>query len=463
MEQQHAPGPTPIATPIGTATARYIAATQERRFAPQVLEAARMCLVDWFAVALGAWHEPAAQAIRATASAMGGRGEARLLLGGATSPAVAALVNGTYAHCLDFDDTHAIASSHFTAPTWAAVFALAGARGLAERDALAAFITGFEVGARLSGRSMAPALHYRGFHPTAVFGRLAAAAACAALLGLNEARTAHALGLAATQCGGLNASLGTMAKPFHAGKAALDGMLAAQLAAEDFGGATNLLETENGLCAALIQDGETRIENVEFSDGLSLLDNGFKPYACCRSTHSVMDAALELATVLNTASNSALNSGQAARVRVRVHPVAVRVAGKRDPRTPLEAKFSIPFVAALGLSGHGAGPADFCDERLADPRLRNLADAVEMATDPALGRYTAIMDVELAGGGSLHAEVPAPLGDPANPMNWEQMEAKFRGLVEPLLGGGTSALFAAVRGFDEPGSLAEVANLVRGR
>ena len=453
MEQQHAPG----ATPIGTATARYIAATQERSFAPEVLEAARMCLVDWFAVALGAWHEPAAQAIRATASAMGGRGEARLLLGGATAPAVAALVNGTYAHCLDFDDTHAIASSHFTAPTWAAVFALAGAKGLAERDALAAFVTGFEVGARLSGRSMAPALHYRGFHPTAVFGRLSSAAACAALLGLDEARTAHALGLAATQCGGLNASLGTMAKPFHAGKAAMDGMLAAQLAAEDFAGATHLLD--NGLCATLIQDGETRIENVEFSDGLALLDNGFKPYACCRSTHSVMDAAIALAAALNTAPNG----GQAARVRVRVHPVAVRVAGKRDPRTPLEAKFSIPFVAALGLSGHRAAPADFCEERLADPRLRELAGAVDMATDPALGRYTAIMDVELAGGGALHAEVPAPLGDPANPMSWEHMEAKFRGLVEPLLGGETSALFDAVRGFDAPGSLAEVTRLVRGQ
>ena len=382
-------------------------------------------------------------------------GEAPVLLGDPATPAIAALVNGTYAHCLDFDDTHSIASSHFTAPTWAAVFALAAARQVDGSPALAAFITGFEVGARLSGGNMGPALHYRGFHPTAIFGRFSAAAACASLLGLDEGRTAHALGLAATQCGGLNASLGTMAKPFHAGKAAMDGMLAAQLAAEGFEGATDLLDSETGLSRTFIQDGETAIARVEFSDGLALLDNGFKPYACCRSTHSAMDAARMLA--------GSIKGREVTRVRVEVHPVAVRVAGKTGPRTPLEAKFSIAYVTALGLCGHEGAAGDFAPQRVADPKLREVAQAVELAVNPEFGRYAAVMDVELAGGEALHMEVPSPLGNPDNPIGWERMEAKFRGLVEPLLGGDTAVLFQAVRRIDEPGRLAEVARLVRNR
>ena len=264
-----------------------------------------------------------------------------------------------------------------------------------------------------------------------------------------------ALGLAATQCGGLNASLGTMAKPFHAGKAAMDGMLAAQLAAEGFEGATDLLDSESGLIPTLIQDGEVGMEGVEFSDGLALLDNGFKPYACCRSTHSAMDAAIKLA--------EQLNGGEVARVRVEVHPVAVRVAGKTDPQSPLEAKFSIAFVTALGLCGYQGSPQDFAPERIAEPRLRQIAGAVELSTNENFGRYATVMYVELTGGGTLRMEVLSPLGNPDNPMSWEQMEGKFQGLVAPLLGDDAAALFHVLRDIDSPGSLAEVARLVRGR
>jgi 2-methylcitrate dehydratase PrpD len=315
----------PHQTPIGATTARFVAAARIRPLSPEVLDMAKMCLVDWFAVALGAISEPAVEAVRRTAQAMGTRGGALMLLDGATTPAVAALVNGTTAHCLDFDDTHQTGGSHLSAPTWATVLAVAGARGMTEEQALAAFITGYEVGARLAGRDMAPTLHYRGFHPTAIFGRFAAAAACCVLLGLDEQRTAHALALAATQAGGLNASFGTMAKPFHAGKAAMDGILAAELAAEGFEGATDLLDAENGLSRTLIQDGEARIENVEFSEGLALLKNVFKAYACCRASHPHVDAARSLAPQVGGV--------EVVRVDAQVNPSGAHVAKRLRPNS----------------------------------------------------------------------------------------------------------------------------------
>ena len=136
-------------TPIGDATASFIAATPQRAHAPEVLEAAKMCLVDWVGVALGAAQEPAAQAARRVAEKWNSTGRAHIVLGPTAAPAAAALVNGTMAHCMDYDDTHMDGAGHISAPTWAAALALAEHHGKSEAEALAAFIAGFEVSARL--------------------------------------------------------------------------------------------------------------------------------------------------------------------------------------------------------------------------------------------------------------------------------------------------------------------------
>ena len=133
----------------------------------------------------------------------------------------------------------------------------------------------------------------RGWHGTGVFGRLGAAAAAAALLKLDAERASHALGAAATQTGGLTASFGTMAKPFHAGKAAMDGVVAAQLAAAGFRAASGLFEPGGGLDNALVQDRSELIASADFA-GWRILDNSFKPYAACHLTHPAVDAARAL-------------------------------------------------------------------------------------------------------------------------------------------------------------------------
>lgn len=436
------------ATPIGDAAARFIAGAATRKYAPEVLDVAKMCLVDWMGTALGAVEDAPAVAVRKVVMSWGSRGRAQILFGPAVAAHAAAFVNGTMAHCMDYDDTHLDGSGHISAPTWAAALAMAQEHGKSEAEALAAFITGFEISARLGAGGIGRKLQFVGFHPSSVFGRFAAAAAACALLGLDAKRAAHALGVAGTTAGGLNASFGTHSKPFHMGKAALDGILAAQLAAEGFEAATNLLDAENGLSGTLVQDKSAKIAPEEFSAGLALLRNAFKPYACCKATHACVDAARALSKQVKREAISKIVLGAA--------PMTERVAAKPDPQTPLEGKFSVAYCVALGLSGYPAVNVDFSNERLRDPAIRDLVRKAELTVLPGAEITTGFVEVHTNDGGKLRVDIPLASGNPGNPMTWSHMEAKFRGLVEPVLGSETKPLYDILRRFEEPGQLKRV-------
>src|SRR5690606_19468713 len=291
-------------------------------------------------------------------------------------------------------------------------------------------------------------LQHVGFHPSSVFGRFSAAAAASVLMGLDEGRIAHALGVAATTAAGLNASFGTMSKPFHLGKAAMDGILAADLAAEGFEAATHLLDAPEGLSGTLVQDGSLRIDPGELTDGRALLRNAYKPYACCKATHACVDAGRALSGQVEAESIR--------RVVLGASPMTLRVASRPDPKTPLEGKFSVAYCTALALCGHPAVERDFSAERLQDPAIRALIAKSELAVEPDAELTQGYVEVELADGRRLRADVPLALGNPGNPMGWEAMAAKFTGLVEPVLGRDTRPLFEALRSFERPGTLARV-------
>src|SRR3981189_184632 len=219
----------------GQASAAYIAGAPSRVLPSEVADMARLCLADWLGVAIGAAEGPAGRIGREVAAGWRSEGRATVLFGGTAAAPFAALANGTLAHCLDFDDTYVKAITHTSAPVWAATLALGEEIGANEAAMLSAFVAGFETAARI-GSGLGEAVTARGWHGTGVFGRLGAAAAASGLLRvgprlgaaaaaavrlrLDPGQALHALGAAATQTGGLTASFGTMAKPFHAGRAA---------------------------------------------------------------------------------------------------------------------------------------------------------------------------------------------------------------------------------------------------
>jgi 2-methylcitrate dehydratase PrpD len=436
----------------GQAIAAYIAGARDRALPAEVADMARLCLADWLGVAIGAGEEPAGRIVRETAASWRSSGRATVLFGGTAAAPFAALANGTLAHCLDFDDTYVKAVTHISAPVWAATLALGEEVGADEGELLAAFIAGFETASRL-GSGLGEAVTARGWHSTGVFGRIGAAAASAAILRLDAERALHALGAAATQTGGLTASFGTMAKPFHAGKAAMDGVVAAQLAAAGFAAATELFEPGGGLDTAFVQDGSATISPIAPIDlaGWHILDNSFKPYAACHLTHPAVDAAHALAP--GASEIAAIKA-----VRAEIGALANQITGGKSgmPATPLEAKFDLKYCVALGLHGHALSAADFREPWQPDPAVGATAQKVAVVVSPEMGFAAARLTIDFTDGRRGQAHVPVAKGHPGNPMSWDDMWLKFEALVAPRLGLRSGTLFGLVREFGRGGVLGEI-------
>jgi 2-methylcitrate dehydratase PrpD len=434
-----------LQTPTADSASTFIAEARTRSIPDTVFDAARMCLVDWFGVAIAARDEGAAQVVRKVAARR--QGPSQVLFGEPTDEAYAALINGTMAHCLDFDDTHVGSLAHLSSPTWAATLAAGTATKAGPEMMLRGFITGFELGARVGGGGFGEALNTRSLHSTGFCGCLASVAAASVLYSLSAEEAKNALGAAATQASGLTGSFGTMAKPFHAGKAAFNGVLSAQLAKAGFIAAHDLMESDNGLSPALIQDRSRKISPMTFAaDDWELLRNTFKPYASCLLTHPVIDAARKARQQI---AGHTIKS-----IVVSVHPMVVQLAGNPAPKTPLQGKFSTAYCVALALSGHAAAAPDFSTERLRDPDLAELVSKVTLNIAPEMEKTAASMIVTLADGRTVSAEMPLALGNPGNPMQWSDLERKFRGLTEPVLGSAAaSSVFSNLRQFGLGGQL----------
>jgi 2-methylcitrate dehydratase PrpD len=413
----------------------FIAASATRDYPDAVLDAGRLCFADWLAVTIGAGGEDAGRIVRELVAKTGAPGRATVLFGATAAAGSAALANGTLAHCLDFDDTHVGSNTHTSAPVWAATLAMSEAHDAAEAVMLRAFITGFEVAANL-GLGMGQPLTARGWHATGTFGRIGAAAAAAALLSLDRTRSGHALALAATQAGGLTGSFGTMAKPFHAGKAASDGVLAAELASAGLVGAPAVLEPGGGLEQALVQDGGAHIKPARF-EAWQILANSVKPYAACHLVHPAVDAA----------RSASLPVANIRRVRASVSPLAMQMTGHTDarPATSLAAKFDLRYCLALALHGHPLSSRDFLEPWRIDDAVAATAALVEPQADPHVGYASARLDVEHDDGRTSTHAIATAKGHPGNPIAWDDMWAKFHGLVSPQVGRETEALFANVR------------------
>ena len=442
----------------GKQIAHYAAGAREREYPDEVRKAAIAALVDFVGVAVGAADDAAVRPVRRVAESWAARGNARIFLGPLTTPALAALVNGTMAHAFDYDDAHQMGAGHVSCPCWSAALALAGHLGSGEEETLAAFITGFEVMARLGGggpQGVGRNLHRRGFHPTSILGRIAAAAVASVLMRLDEPKIERALGIAATTAGGLIGSFGTHAKPFHGGKAAMDGILAAELAAAGFESATHLLETEKGLLDAFIQDRAVEVPPLDFDARWELLRNGYKPYASCRATHASIQAARTLAP--------RLAGRKITRVHAKIHPNAMVTAGKLNPRTPLEGKFSVPFCISLGLRGYRVVAPDFSEATLKDPGVTGLMPLIELEVVPDQPQYEAHLEVHVEGEAPLRADTDIVLGHAQNPMSDDDFRGKFHGLVDPVLGAQKSArLYTCLNQFNQAGTLRKLADLLDG-
>lgn len=355
------------------------------------------------------------------------------------SAAMAAMVNGCYAHSLDFDDTHLPSIVHPSAPMVPAVLAQAESVGADGRTALTALVAAYELNTRLAMAQYDPkagntVLFERGFHATSIFATIAAAGACAKIRGLKAQAIANAIGIACDMGGGLleaNRSGGSV-KKFHGGWPAHSAVAAAGLAAHGLTAPPTVLEGRSGFFQAYCGD---RWNAETVTDGLgehwNTIQIFYKPYPCNHFTHAVVDAAIAFKA-------KGLRPEQVQKVTIGTAAASWRTIGdpieeKRRPRTPYDAGFSGPFVFAttlVGGSGLGVSRGDFTEATIADPVRRQIAEATEVIVNDECTRifphqFPAVVRVWTHDGRELEERIVANRGGPDRPLTRQELVAKL--------------------------------------
>ncbi len=368
-------------TPITGLTQRLalsIAALRSENIPEAALTTARRGLADCIGVMIAGSAEEVVTLARQTFGAVSA--EARLIPGGQrTSARDAALINGIAGHVLDYDDV--ALDGHPSAIIVPALLAESEVLGATGAEFLAAYVAGYETWATLWAACAVP-LHSLGRHPSSHFGPLAAAAACAHLRGLNATQTAHALGLAAAQSGGLIANFGSMAKSFQVGRAAEAGLLAARLAQACMTASHHIIEDSAGFLAVF--GGGTRDDRKSNGFGLPgwwILDEGLdiKLYPVCYGTNRVVDCALQLVRDENP------NPAEIKSITLCIGALQSKMLHSTRPQTPLEAKFSPEFAAAAVFSSGALGLAQLTEDFVLRPDVQALIAKAERHLDHTIG------------------------------------------------------------------------------
>ena len=407
--------------------AAFAATLQFDALPADVVASARLRILDVLGLALAAsTYDFAAPVIAAAA----GPGACTIIGTSRTAvPASAALANGTLAHGLDFDDTHAASITHASAVVIPSVLAVAENAGTSGRDVITAAVAGSEAIARL-GMAAPGVFHARGWHATAVCGTFAAALAAGKLLGLDASRLTHALGLAGSFASGVMEFLedGSAVKRLHAGWAAHAGVLAATLAAGGLTGPATVLEGRFGFYRTFV--GTAPLAGVFETLGQQWETPriGFKPYPCCHLSHAYIDCALRLRR------EQRVEADAIAAVECRVPAGEIPIvceprASKLRPRTTYEAQFSLPYTVAAAFLDGRVGLDTFTPKRLADERLLALAARVEHVLDPAStfpNGFPGWVRVRLGDGRVLEVREPDGRGGPTRPLPASAIVDKFR-------------------------------------
>ena len=355
-----------------------------------------------------------------------------------TSARFAALVNGISIHADDFDDTQLAAAKdrvygllmHPTVPVLPAIFALAEQRAINGKEWMLAYHLGVEVECKIA-EAIAPRHYEDGFHTTGTCGPFGSAAACAKLLNFDLSKTLKTFGLAASNSGGLRENFGTMTKPYQAGHAAESGIVSTELVGLGWTAAEQILEADRGFFhaaggsydAAAIMD---RLGNpwTFASPGVSL-----KPYPSGSLTHPAMT---ELARLIQVGN---IEASQVEKVDVGANHNMTTTLLHHDPKTGLQAKFSMEFCMAILLLERKAGLGQFSDKVVRRADVQAMMRKINFYVDPEAERagfdkMTSLLKLTLKDGRVITGQAAFGKGSPANPMTFDEAATKFHGCAE---------------------------------
>ncbi|HWP10840.1 MAG TPA: MmgE/PrpD family protein [Ramlibacter sp.] len=425
----------PNAPPITQTLAHFVATHPSRGWSDAVDHEAHRTFMNWMGCAVGAARHEAVQSALAAVRVLQPAEQATVLgRKDKVDMASAALLNGISSHTFDFDDTHLKTIIHPAGPVASALLALAehpGAGAAAPaaasgRALIDALVLGIDVSCRI-GNMMYPDHYDRGWHITGSTGMLGAAAGCARLLGLDAQRTAMALGIAASQPVGMREQFGTMTKPFHPGAAARAGLMAALMARHGYTASPRALEAPRGMVQTVSAKCDWREATDELGQRFEIAFNSYKPFACGIVIHPSIDACAQL-------REQGVRAEQVERIELKVHSLVLELTGKKEPADGLQAKFSVYHGCAAGLTFGRAGEEEFSGEVVNRPDMVALRRKVVATVDDAIDEASADVTAVLNDGRRIHVFVEHAIGSLQKPMSDAQLETKFHGLADPVLG-----------------------------
>lgn len=380
-------------------------------------------LADTVAAIVAGSAEPE---LRALAEPQGfGSGATLIGLGRSAHPEAAALVNGTAGTFLEMDEGNRFSRGHPAIHVLPAALALCEQRGADARTFLSALVTGYEVGSRLGAASQLRSA----MHPHGTWGTVAAAAACARVLGLDAAGMRETINIGASMTTATSKKTmleGGLVRNVYAGLSNRNGLLAVQLATSGFTGERDGLASLFGQIVSERFDTEALLRDL--GDDWHLLHNYFKLHSCCRYNHGTLDAIDAMAQQAPLPPPE-----QIAHVQVTTYNLAAELSDKA-PRNTLAAKFSVPFAVATRLVNGSSGLASFTWDEVHDPRVLALAQKVDVAEDPAMTRRLpqerpARVVITGTGGRQRVGEAGVNRGDDASPYTHDELRQKFMDLT----------------------------------
>ena len=436
--------------------AEFVVETDYRSLPGDIIGLARKSILDGLGLALSGSAAESGRIVEQYLQAQGLHGETTVIgTGLRVQPRFAAFANGIAMHADDYDDTQLAVQkdrvygllTHPTAPCLPAALAVGEALNCSGRELELAYNLGVEIESKIS-EAMSPRHYQHGFHSTATCGVFASAAAASKLRAFDVEQTRRALAIAASQAGGLRENFGTMTKPFHAGRAAEAGIVAADLAAAGWTAADGILESPRGFFQA--HGGGFALEALSgrLGDPWTFADPGIsiKPHPSGSLTHPGMTRMMELILEHD------IHADEVEQVRVGTNHNMPNALIHHRPTDELQAKFSMEFCMAILLLGRRGGLAEFTDEVVNRPDVQEMIRRVEFGVHPeaeAAGydKMTTIIDIMLRDGRTISGRADFGKGSPANPMSYDEVANKFAGC-------------AAFAGWNE-GRAAQVVEIVR--
>ncbi|OJY34962.1 MmgE/PrpD family protein [Gemmobacter sp. LW-1] len=431
---------------------------------PEAARIGRRAFADTLGVALAGSDASSLDALEAVLDIGAAPSQATLWGRGGRRASVlhAGLVNGTAAHALDFDDCSTTMGGHPSAPVVPVVIALAEMTGATAGKALEAWMTGVEVETRLA-RGLLPHHYEKGWHPTATLGVFGATAAAARMLDLNEEQMTTALAVAVSMASGLKSNFGTPVKPLHVGQAAHNGILAALVTRRGITANPEAFEHNYGFFNLFNGAGTYDADAIlnGWDGPMEVLEPGIaiKQHPCCGSAHSAIDAALRI-----VAREGLLAAEAIERIDIRTHERRLAHTNRPEPRSGLDAKFSVQFLTARALTCGQIRLADFDDATFLTADLARLLPRVEATGHQAPDAYLGRLQVVMKDGRIFEDSASTRFGrGPSNPMSDAELRAKFTDCAAPSLGEvRAGAAFDAILSLADDDRLDAVMALVAG-